>query len=237
MDFCRTIFHVVQQGDSLYRLAQRYRTTVPDIIMRNPGINAYNLQVGSRLRICPGYENDNMRPEERDLNNDMRQAWSGHNFWDSMYLISVFNALDNMDAVQARLLQTPEDIAQVFEQFYSQPMVNQLRQLLTEHVRLAEDLTNAVNTNNMERATQLENQLNQNADQTARLLANANSNYDYEELRRMLRMHLNLMRDTMTREKNGEHAEAVQLMDQNEAHLMEMADALTQGLVEQFYQR
>ena len=235
MDYCTTIFHVVQPGDSLYRLAQRYQTTVPDIIMRNPGINAYNLQVGSRLRICPGFESGEMRPEQRELNNDMRQAWSQHNFWGNMFLVSLFHTLENLDAVKMRLEQSPEDIAAVFQSFYASPTVTQIRNLLAEHVRLAGEMANAMKNGNMERSTQLETQLNQNADQMARLLANANSNYDYEELRRMMRNHLNLMQDTMTSELSGDHNEAVRLMGENEDQLMDMADVLTEGLVQQFY--
>lgn len=241
MDFCRTTFHVVQQGDTFYRLAQRYHTTVPDIIMRNPGINPYNLQVGTRLRICAGQEqnsNNNQRhPEEMELNNDMRHAWSQHNFWDAMFMVSLFNSLDNTDAVQRRLMKTPDDISAVFEMFYSQPVVNQLRQLLTQHVELAGELTAAMKNGNMERSEQVEMQLNQNADQIARALANANTNYDYEELRRMLRMQLDTMRSAMQADLNGEHDEMVRLMDENEARLMEMADVLTEGLIQQFYQR
>lgn len=235
MDYCKTIFHVVQPGDSLYRLAQRYQTTVPDIIMRNPGINAYNLQVGSRLRICPGFESGEMRPEQRELNNDMRQAWSQHNFWGNMFLVSLFHTLENLDAVKMRLEQSPEDIAAVFQSFYANPTVTQIRNLLAEHVRLVGEMANAMKNGNMERSTQLETQLNQNADQMARLLANANSNYDYEELRRMMRNHLNLMQDTMTSELSGDHNEAVRLMGENEDQLMDMADVLTEGLVQQFY--
>lgn len=235
MDYCKTIFHVVQPGDSLYRLAQRYQTTVPDIIMRNPGINAYNLQVGSRLRICPGFESGEMRPEQRELNNDMRQAWSQHNFWGNMFLVSLFHTLENLDAVKMRLEQSPEDIAAVFQSFYANPTVTQIRNLLAEHVRLAGEMASAMKNGNMERSTQLETQLNQNADQMARLLANANSNYDYEELRRMMRNHLNLMQDTMTSELSGDHNEAVRMMGENEDQLMDMADVLTEGLVQQFY--
>lgn len=237
MDFCRTIYHVVQQGDTFYRLAQRYQTTVPDIIMRNPGVNPYNLQVGTRLRICTGYEDDMRHPEAMELNNDMRKAWSMHNLWDTMFMISLFNALENTDAVQKRLMQTPEDIAAVFERFYSMPIVNQLKQMLEEHVRLAGELTAAMNNNNMEQVQQLENQLNQNADQIARMLANTNAKYDYEELRRMLRMHLDLMKNSMMAELNGNHDEAVRLIDENEEQLMQLADVLTEGLMEQFYQR
>ena len=236
MDFCRTIYHVVQQGDTFYRLAQRYQTTVPDIIMRNPGVNPYNLQVGTRLRICTGQE-DMRHPEAMDLNNDMRKAWSMHNLWDTMFMISLFNALENTDTVQKRLMQTPEDIAAVFERFYSMPIVNQLKQMLEKHVRLAGELTVAMKNNNMEQAKQLENQLNQNADQMARMLANTNAKYDYEELRRILRGHLDLMKNAMEAELNGNHDQTVRLVDENEEQLMQLADVLTEGLMEQFYQR
>lgn len=237
MDFCRTIYHVVQQGDTFYRLAQRYHTTVPDIIMRNPGVNPYNLQVGTRLRICTGYEDDRRQPEIMDLNNDMRKVWGLHNLWGTMFIISLFNALDNTEAVQKRLMQTPEDIAEVFNKFYASPIINQLKQLLDEHVRLAGELTAAMKNNNMEQARQLESQLNQNADRIAKLLADNNPKYDYEELRRMLRMHLDIMKNSMEAELSGNHDEAVRLIDENEEQLMKLADALTDGLMEQFYQR
>lgn len=237
MDFCRTTFHVVQQGDTFYRLAQQYHTTVPDIIQRNPGINPYNLQTGTRLRICVGRENDTLQQEETDLNNDMRQGWGQHNFWTTMFMNSLFNKLENKDAVENRLLQTPGDIASVFGKYYSMAMVNQLKQLLTEHTQLAGELMEALQAGNTERAAQLESQMYQNGDQIARMLANANSKYDYEELRRMFRMHIDLLKNTMTSDLAHENEETVRLIDENEAHLMGLADELTEGLMEQFYQR
>lgn len=237
MDFCRTVFHVVQPGDTFYRLAQQYHTTVPDIITRNPGVNPYNLQVGTRLRICTGYEGGKHHPQQMDLNNDMRKAWSMHNFWDAMFMISLFNTLENTDAVQKRLMRTPEDIAAVFEKFYALPIVNQIRQMLEEHVRLAGELTMVMKDNNMEQAEMLENQLSQNADRLARMLANTNGKYDYEQLMRLMKMHLDLTSKAMMAELKGNHEEAVDLLDENEKNLMELADVLTEGLVQQFYQR
>ncbi len=49
----RTV-HTVQEGDSLYRLARQYHTTVTELILGNPGVNPYNLQVGMKLYVCPG---------------------------------------------------------------------------------------------------------------------------------------------------------------------------------------
>ncbi len=237
MDYCRTIFHVVQQGDTFYRLAQRYQTTVPDIIKRNPGINPYNLQVGTRLKICNGQMNDTMQQEEMDLNNDMRQAWNNHSFWTAMFVNSIVEALPNAEAVKARLMENPSEITAVFEKFYSQPMTTQLNQLLSEHLRLASELLEDLKENDMENAAQVEAQWYQNADKIARLLSSSNSKYNYEELRRMLRTHLDMLKNTMVADLNGEHARTVQLTDESNEHLMQLADGLTEGLLAQFYQR
>lgn len=230
------IMHVVQPNDTFYRLAQRYKTTVPDIIMRNPGINPYNLQVGTRLNICVGQAVENMQKDEIDLSNDMRLAWNQHAFWIMMFQTSLFNGLGNMEAVQMRLMKTPEDIAEVFDKFYSGAMVRQLMQLLSEHTQLAGEIMQAMQDNEMQRADQLERQWYQNAENIARLLSNANTQYSYDELLQMLTVHLDLLKRQMLAALNHEYDNEVSLFDENENHLMELADYLTNGLVEQFYQ-
>lgn len=53
--YCQNkIVYTVQAGDSLYKLSRQYRTTVTELILGNPGVNPYNLQVGMKLSICPG---------------------------------------------------------------------------------------------------------------------------------------------------------------------------------------
>ena len=59
--YCQNrMVHTVQEGDSLYRLARQYHTTVTELILGNPGVNPYNLQVGmklyvgGKLRTAPG---------------------------------------------------------------------------------------------------------------------------------------------------------------------------------------
>ncbi len=61
--YCQNrITHKIVEGDSLYKLAREYDTTVTELILLNTGVNPYNLQIGMRLTICPGerYVNANM---------------------------------------------------------------------------------------------------------------------------------------------------------------------------------
>lgn len=236
MDFCKTIIHVVQQGDTFYRLAQRYQTTVPDIMLRNPGVNPYNLQIGTRLRICSGLE-ESMQKDEMDLSNDMRKEWSQHGFWGTLYLVSLYYALPNQEEVQKRLLQTAGDIAGVFGKFYSKAMENQLKTLLTEHIEIADKLMRALQDGNEQEAAQIEEDWRQNADQIAAMLSSANPNYNYEELQRSFNMHLDLMKRQMMADINHNYEEFVKATDENAEHLLMMADTLTEGIMKQFYQK
>ncbi len=237
MDFCKTIIHVVQQGDTFYRLAQRYKTTVPDIIMRNPGVNPYNLQIGSRLRICAGQMEDPMQKDEMDLNNDMREAWAQHAFWETLYLVSLFNTLPDMENTKERLVKTGDDIADIFGKFYAQTMVQQLKALLAEHIALSGQLLEALMAKQEAEAEQIEEKLRQNADKIARMLSSANSEYRYEELQRMMQMHLDLMKKQAQEYLERDYEGFVEATDQNTEHVLKMADELTRGLIRQFYQQ
>ena len=44
-------FHRIREGDTLEALAQRYDTTVDDLLALNPGINANSLTPGQRVRV------------------------------------------------------------------------------------------------------------------------------------------------------------------------------------------
>ena len=79
--YCQNrISYRVQEGDSLYKLAKQFHTTVTELILLNSGVNPYNLQVGMRLTICPGEgyvdENDST-PSEGNTNNPTNTPTGG----------------------------------------------------------------------------------------------------------------------------------------------------------------
>ena len=70
--YCQNrISYRVQEGDSLYKLAKQFHTTVTELILLNSGVNPYNLQTEMRLTICPGegYVDENeSTPSEGNTN-------------------------------------------------------------------------------------------------------------------------------------------------------------------------
>ena len=47
-DRCYGFTHVIQKGDTLYKLSKQYHVKVSALILANPFVNIYNLQVGMR---------------------------------------------------------------------------------------------------------------------------------------------------------------------------------------------
>lgn len=48
---CRGYIHVIEAGDTLYKLARKYDVKLFDIMRLNPYVNVYNLQIGDEICI------------------------------------------------------------------------------------------------------------------------------------------------------------------------------------------
>lgn len=48
---CRGYVHVIEEGDTLYKLAKKYDVRLFDIMRLNPYVNVYNLQIGDEICI------------------------------------------------------------------------------------------------------------------------------------------------------------------------------------------
>jgi len=101
-----TFPYTIQQGDTLWRLAQRYNTTVNALIATNPNINPTNLLIGQVICIPPG---KGVSKAELDLRNTMRMLWEQHIAWTRMTIISIAEDLPDVDLVINRLLRNPSD--------------------------------------------------------------------------------------------------------------------------------
>lgn len=48
---CMGFMHVIEKGDTLYKIGKQYGVKVSALMLANPYVNVYNLQVGDELCI------------------------------------------------------------------------------------------------------------------------------------------------------------------------------------------
>lgn len=57
-DYCNGRIHTIQKGDTLYKISGMYRVPLALILRANPYVDIYNLQVGEKLCIPGGFDNE-----------------------------------------------------------------------------------------------------------------------------------------------------------------------------------
>lgn len=267
--YCQNkIVHTIQAGDSLYKLSRQYHTTVTELILGNPGVNPYNLQIGMQLFICPGEgyvppqnpgggnmgggtgnpgggsmgggtgnpgSNNETESEREDsilrLNEDMRLAWLNHVYWTRMYLMSAVADNADQQAVEERLLETADEITDVFARYLPIATTRQLRNLLTEHIEIAGQIIQALKAKNMSDYDALVKEWYRNANQMAALFASYNPYFESRETRNMLLNHLDLTREEIEQQVNGEYEQSIDVFRDVEQQALAMADYFARGLL------
>lgn len=244
MNCKQVITHIVREGDSFYNIAQYYQVPMEIILEQNPGMDPYNLQIGSTLIICMDQAVGNQNPwgdlnwqQVMELNNEMREVWIQHVYWTRMLLISIAQRLPDQMAVTKRLLENPEDIAEVFGEFYPQEITDVIKRLLTEHLQIGSALITALRDGRMAEAENLTRQWYSNADQMASAFASINPQYRMEEVQQMLYRHLGLTQQEVAARLAGDYEADIEAFNEVEEEVLEMADYFISGLVMQFPQR
>ena len=233
MNEMNPILYTIRPGDTLYKLAMQYGTTVQSIIDANMALNPYNLRVGQQIYIYPNHEYW-ISMNQVQLIKQMNLVWEQHIMWTRMLLISIAENLKDLEATQTRLLRNPKDIADVFRRFYGIAVANRIQQLLTEHLVIGKDLIVALKNKNQEEATKLNTKWYQNADEMAEAFSSINPFYPKEEIRNMLYEHLRLTTNEVNYRLQGNYVEDINSYDMVQKEILKMSQFFVNGIVKQF---
>ena len=233
MNEMNPILYTIRPGDTLYKLAMQYGTTVQTIIDNNIALNPYNLRVGQQIYIYPNHEYW-ISMNQVQLLKQMNLVWEQHIMWTRMLLISIAENLKDLDATQARLLRNPKDIADVFRRFYGIAVANRIQQLLTEHLVIGKDLIVALKNKNQEQATILNTKWYQNADEMAEAFSSINPFYPKEEIQNMLYEHLRLTTNEVNNRLQGNYVEDINSYDMVQREILKISEFFVNGIVKQF---
>ena len=240
MIYCRLITHTIKAGDTLYLLARKYQTTVPAITLMNPGVNPYNLQVGTKLKICmgeDGYMPENPQISERQLWEDMREVLSSQGMLEKMYIDSANFATENNDAVMQRFAQNPQEFADILKMYYSEADSNAIKLLQAEWITKLEEMVDAAKKMDYERMRILSEQMQENAEEMAELLAEGNSELDEEYLEQLLGKLAGSAYEGVNLMMEQKYPQALMVHEDATKTRMELADYLTDGIIKNFYDK
>lgn len=165
----------------------------------------------------------------------MRKLWEDHITWTRMVIVSAFADLPDQGPTVQRLLQNQEDIGDAIKPFYGDAAGEQLSALLRDHILIAAEILQAAED---EDTAALEDAIERwyaNADDIAEFLHAANpENWPLEEMRTMMREHLDLTLQEAVAYLNGNYSASIDFYDQVHIQALEMADMLSEGIIRQF---
>lgn len=153
-----------------------------------------------------------------------------------MVVESVAFDLPDVQAVTNRLLQNPHDFEEVLVTFYGQNNAADFAELLTNHITIAGELFVAMKQDNVDAASDAERRWYENANQIAAFLANINPNWSMDDWQDMLYDHLAMLKAQAEDIMAQNYGEAINIFADIEREALEMADVMTQGIVQQFPQ-
>ncbi len=168
---------------------------------------------------------------------EMRRLWEDHITWTRLYIVSAVAELPDLDATAGRLLQNQADIGAAVATFYGDDAGTALTDLLREHILVAAELVAAAKTGDQAAVTKQSDLWYANADKIAQFLAAANPVWPVETLSQMMRTHLDQTLAEATARLTGDWDADIAAYDEIHLHILAMADALADGIIEQFPDR
>lgn len=184
----------------------------------------------------PVFAQSHQKPTASELQTAMRQLWEDHITWTRNVIFNVIDELPGTNEAVGHLLQNQDDIGNAIKPFYGEGAGNQLATLLREHITTAATVLTALDDGDSGGLNAALEAWYANADAIAAFLSGANGAWPQEEMKAMMREHLDLTTQEAVARKQGNYAADVAAYDEIHRQILEMADMLTDGIVKQFPQ-
>lgn len=237
--------YTIRAGDSLWRLAQRFHTSVQAIMSINPKLDENNLSIGQIIFI-PQEQGSRQIPKnplsgeiskaEQFLSNNMRLLWEQHVYWTRMVILSMAFGLPDVQFVTDRLLRNPKDFEAALRPLYGQETAAKFAELFTSHLTIAAELVKAAKAGDNAAAADAEMRWYANADQIAAFLGSINPYWSTQKWQSMLYNHLAMTKEEAVDILTRKYADSIHTFENIEQEALAMADIMTQGIVKQFPQ-
>jgi hypothetical protein len=168
----------------------------------------------------------------------MRKLWEDHVTWTRLAIVTFADGSAGFEATAGRLLQNQEDLGDAIKPFYGKAAGNQLTALLEEHILVAVELLQAAKAGDTAKVTDASARWYANGNEIADFLAAANPRFWPKRVMRAgMRAHLDQTLAEAQHELGGDYAASVADYEVVHAHMLAMADTLSNGIMRSFPRR
>jgi hypothetical protein len=169
------------------------------------------------------------------FHDDMRALWQAHGTWTERAIVDFVGGLPDTQLVVNRLLRNQTQIGNAVKPFYGRKAGNQLTDLLKAHINDAVAVLSAAKSGDDSAIATAKAAFYKNGDDVAAFLHAANPrHWSLKDMKTMMRVHLDQVVGLAVDQLQGDYTAAVRLYDTYIDHLLDMADMLSSGIIEQF---
>ena len=158
---------------------------------------------------------------------DMRKAWLSQIYWVRMYLMSVAAGTADEPQTEERLLETVDEITDVFAEFLPVQAVRRLREMLMRQTELiAAGIRAEKSGESFDYAD-----ADDNAEAIAQLFADINPYFGQRDTENQLLNYLDLIRRQSVEQMEGNYGKSIDIFRDLENEALSMADYFVRGLL------
>jgi hypothetical protein len=166
---------------------------------------------------------------------DMRKLWDDHIVWTRAFIVSFAADAEDQDEVATRLLANQNDIGDAIKPFYREEAGDQLSALLKEHILGAVTLLQAAKAGDQAAFDAANAAWYANGAEIAQFMNGANpENWPLDHATHHMTMHLDLTLQEAANRLGGRFAADIADCDAVHDAILEMADFLSLGIINQF---
>ena len=172
---------------------------------------------------------------ELAFHDQMRKLWEDHVTWTRLAIVTFADGSPGFNATAARLLQNQTDIGDAIKPFYGDAAGNQLTALLHDHITIAVELLQAAKAGDTDALQDASDRWYANANDIADFLAAADPvHWPQATMRAAMKTHLDQTLAEAQHELSGDYAASVADYEEIHLHILEMADLLSNGIIQAF---